>query len=99
MMGKMFTGMQDTSHILVRDCNGVACIKGRLRVQKLSTKGHVIYVCGELLQPSRVWERILGGERLVKREKVEQAIKKCYSNFKYDTNMMLYVNLVMNEPK
>ena len=99
MMGKMFSGTQETSHILVRDCNGEACIMGRLRVRKLSTKGHVIYACGDLLQPSRLWERILGGQRLVKREKVEQAIKKGYSNFKYDMNMMLYVNLLMNVPK
>ena len=99
MSGKLFSGSRDTSHILVRDCNGEACIMGRLLVRKLSTRGHAIHACGDLLQSSRVWERILGGERLVKRENVEKAIKKGYSNFKQDMNMMQYVNLLMNSAK
>jgi hypothetical protein len=46
-----------------------------------------------------VWERILGGERLVKRENVEREVKLGYSNFKNDLNLMLYVNLVLAASK
>ena len=96
MMGKVFSGALDTSHILVRDCSGEPCILGRLRVQKLSASGHIIHARGDLLRPVRTWERLLGGQRLVRREEVERAIKLGYSDFKNDMNMVLYVNLVMN---
>ena len=95
MMGKLFSGTRETSHILIKDCSGNPCILGRLRVQKISATGHVVHACGDLLQSTRVWEQIIGGQRQVKRENVERAIKLGYSNFKNDVNMMTYVNLVM----
>ena len=96
MRAKIFSGTVDTSHILVRDCGGEPCILGRLKVQKLSASGHTVHARGDLLRPARVWERLVGGQRLVRREGVERAIRLGYSNFKNDMNLMLYVNLVMN---
>ena len=96
---KIFSGALDTSHVLVRDCGGEPCILGRLKVQKLSASGHVVHVHGDLLRPARVWERIVGGQKLVRSEGVERAIRLGYSNFKNDMNLMLYVNLVMNAAK
>ena len=99
MAAKVFSSTPDTSHILVRDCSGSPCIIGRLKVQKLSASGHIVHARGDLLRPAGVWERLIGGQRLVKREEVERAIKLGYSNFKNDMNLMLYVNLVMNSAK
>jgi hypothetical protein len=99
MTAKIFSGALDTSHILVRDCDGGPCLLGRLNVQKLSASGHVVHASGNLLRTSNVWERILGGERLVKREDVEREVKLGYSNFKNDLNLMLYVNLVLAASK
>jgi hypothetical protein len=99
MMAKIFSGALDTSHILVRDCDGGPCLLGRLNVRKLSARGHSVHVRGDLLRSARIWERMLGGERLVQREGVERAVKLGYSNFKNDLNLMLYVNLVMAASK
>jgi len=99
MIGKLFSGALDTSHVLVRDCDGGPCVLGRLKVQKLSANGHSVQARGDLLRPAKVWERMFGGQRLVKREDVERAIKLGYSNFKNDMNLVLYVNLVMNAAK
>ena len=96
MRAKIFSGALDTSHILVRDCGGEACMLGRLKVRKLSASGHVVEARGDLLRPARVWERLIGGQRLVGREGVERAIKLGYSNFKNDLNLMLYSNFVFN---
>ncbi len=99
MTAKIFSGALDTSHILVRDCDGGACLLGRLSVQKLSASGHVVHARGDLLRPATVWERLLGGERLAKRENVERAVKMGYGSFKTDMNLILYVNLVMAASK
>lgn len=99
MMARIFSGALDTSHILVQDCDGTPCLLGRLKVCKLSASGHSVQACGDLLRPARVWERMLGGQRLVKREEVERAVKLGYSNFKNDMNLMLYVNLLMGAAK
>jgi hypothetical protein len=97
MRAKIFSGALDTSHIIVRDCGGEACMLGRLKVRKHSASGHVVVEArGDLLRPARVWERLIGGQRLVRREGVERAIKLGYSNFKNDENMMLYSNFVFN---
>ena len=96
MMGKVFSGARDTSHVLVRDCDGEPCILGRLKVQKLSVAGHVVTARGNLLRPAKVWERLVGGQRLVRREEVERVVRLGYSDFKNDMNLMLYVNLVLN---
>lgn len=99
MMAKIFSGTLDTSHVLVHDCDGAPCILGRLSVRKTSASGHSVHAHGDLLRPARVWERVLGGQRLVKREGVERAVKLGYSDFKNDMNLMLYVNLVMGAAK
>ena len=99
MSAKIFSGALDTSHILVRDCGGEPCILGRLKVQKLSVNGHVIQARGDLLRPAGVWERMIGGQKLVKREAVERAVKMGYSDFKNDMNLVLYVNIIMNAAK
>jgi hypothetical protein len=99
MTAKVFSGTPDTSHILVRDCSGSPCILGRLKVQKLSASGHIIHARGDLLRPASVWEQLIGGQKLVKRDEVEQAIKLGYIDFKNDMNLMLYANLVINSIK
>ena len=99
MSAKIFSGALDTSHVLVRDCGGEPCILGRLKVQKLSTSGHIIQARGDLLRSASPWEALIGGERLVKREEVEKAVKLGYSNFKNDMNLNMYINLVMNAAK
>ena len=99
MAAKVFSGALDTSHVLVRDSDGAPCILGRLRVQKLSASGHCVQARGDLLRPARLWEQLIGGQRLVKREEVERMIKLGYSSFKNDMNLVLYVNLVMNAAK
>jgi hypothetical protein len=99
MTARIFSGTLDTSHVLVRDCDGAPCLLGRLSVRKLSASGHTVHARGDLLRPASVWERVLGGQRLVRREEVERAIKLGYSNFKNDMNLMLYINIVMNYAK
>jgi hypothetical protein len=99
MTARIFSGTLDTSHILVRDCDGAPCLLGRLSVRKLSASGHSVHVRGDLLRPARVWERVLGGQRLVRREEVERAIRIGYSNFKNDLNLVHYVNIVMSYAK
>ena len=47
MAAKVFSSTPDTSHILVRDCSGSPCIIGRLKVQKLSASGHIVYARGD----------------------------------------------------
>jgi hypothetical protein len=96
MTARLFSSTRDTSHILVRDCDGAPCLLGRLNVRKLSARGHSVHVRGDLLRPAKVWERMLGGQRLVRREEVERAIKLGYSNFKTDLNLIHYVNIVMS---
>ena len=68
-------------------------------MRKTSASGHSVHAHGDLLRPAKVWERVLGGQRLVKREGVERAVKLGYSDFKNDMNLMLYVNLVMGAAK
>lgn len=96
MQAKIFSGALDTSHVLVRDCDGEPCLLGRLRVRKLSVSGHVVEARGDLLRPATLWERLVGGQRLVRREDVERGIRLGYSQFKNDMNLVLYVNLVMS---
>ena len=99
MNAKIFSGALDTCHVLVRDCDGEPCVLGRLRVQKFSAGGHVLSARGDLLRPANVWERLIGGQRLVKREGVERAVKLGYSSFKNDMNLVLYVNLILASAK
>ncbi len=95
MTAKIFSGTLDTSHVLVRGCDGEPCILGRLTVRKLSVAGHVIQARGDLLRPTSLWERLLGGQRLVKPENVGKAIELGYRDFKKDMNLVLYATLAM----
>ncbi len=94
MSGRVFSSMLNTSHVLIMDPDGVPCLLGRLSIGKCSSNGHLVRAHADLLRPANVWERLLGGKRLVKQCDVERAIKLGYSNFKGSMNMKEYVNMV-----
>lgn len=97
MSAKLFSGALDSSHVLVLDCDGAPCLLGWLRVRRLSpTSGVVVQARADLLRPCTVWERLLGGERRVRREGVGNAVRKGYACFKNDANMALYIRLLMS---
>jgi hypothetical protein len=95
MTARLFSSQLNTSHILLMDPNGVPCLLGKLTLAKYSTTGHLVSGHADLLRPSNTWERLLGGQQLVKEDKVEKSIKLGYSNFKSDSNMRKYFDLVL----
>jgi hypothetical protein len=93
---RVFSSSKNTSHVLLMDPDGVPCLLGRLSLEKYPPHGHRIRAHADLLRPANVWERMLGGKRLVKQCNVERAIQVGYSNFKSDMRMKEYMNLVMD---
>ncbi len=93
---RVFSSSKNTSHVLLMDPDGVPCLLGRLSLEKYPPHGHRIRVHADLLRPANVWERMLGGQRLVKQCEVERVIQQGYSNFKSDMRMKEYMNLVMD---
>ena len=96
MTARLFSDSPDCSHLLIRDGNGSPCLMGRLTVRRLSTNGLSIQARGDLLRAAGVWENVLGGQRLVRKEGVEKAIEDGYTEFGNDANLAMYVNLVVN---
>jgi hypothetical protein len=94
MTGRVFSSALNTSHVLLLDPDGVPCLLGWLSIDKCSANGLLVRAHADLLRPSNIWERLLGGKRLVKECEVERAIKLGYSNFKGSMDMKAYMNLV-----
>ena len=94
MSARMFSSSLNTSHILLMDSDGIPCLLGRLSLEKCPPNGHAIHAHADLLRPASVWERLLGGKRMVKQFEVEKAIKLGYSKFKGQLRMKEYVSLV-----
>jgi hypothetical protein len=99
MSAKLFSSSLNTSHILLMDPDGIPCLLGRLSLDKCPPNGHTIRAHADLLRPASLWERMLGGKRLVKQCEVARAINVGYSNFKGHLHMKEYVNLVMGYSK
>jgi hypothetical protein len=76
------------------DPDGVPCLLGWLSIDKCSANGLLVRAHADLLRPANIWERLLGGKRLVKECEVERSIKLGYSNFKGSMDMKAYMNLV-----
>lgn len=91
---RLFSSHLNTSHVLLMDPDGVPCLLGKLTLEKFAKTGHRLNAHAELLRPSSLWERLLGGRRLVKESEVERSIKLGYSNYKTDLNLKLYVQMV-----
>ncbi len=94
MTAKVFSSTLYCSHVVLMDPNGVPCLLGKLTLERCSTHGHRVCAHADLLRPATVWERMVGGPRLVKEADVESAIKLGYNTFKADLNLAHYVNMV-----
>ena len=94
MSARVFSSATNASHVVLMDPNGVPCLLGRLNLERCGSTGHRVCARADLLRPSNVWERMFGGQRLVKESEVERSIKLGYSNFKNDVNLAHYVNMV-----
>jgi hypothetical protein len=99
MSARVFSSTSHTSHIVLMDPDRVPCLLGKLTLERCSTHGHRVCARADLLRPATVWERMVGGQRLVKEADVERSIKLGYSNFKNDLNLARYVNMVLNEKR
>ena len=102
MTAKVFSCSLDTSHILLMDPDGIPSLLGRLRIDKCSSKGHLIETRANLLRPANVWERYFGGGISVKQYGVERSIRVGYTNVKYnrfDVNFKCYVKMVIAQAK
>ena len=96
LTARVFSSSLNKSHILLMDPDGIPCLLGTLSVGKCSPNDHLqINAHADLLRPASVWERIFGGERLVKQSEVERCIKAGYTNFKYDVNCKSYFHMVI----
>jgi hypothetical protein len=93
--GKVFSSSLNTSHVLVMDQDEIPCLLGRLSIGRCASNGHMIRGHADLLRPASVWERMFGGERMVRQCEVERAIKLGYSDLKGDMNLKQYLNTVM----
>ena len=99
MTARIFSSSLDTSHVLLMDPDGIPCMLGKLWIDKCSSNGHLVKAHAELLRPARIWERLFGGDRLVKQCDVERSIRVGYSNFKYDSNFKCYMAMVISYAK
>ena len=95
MSARVFSSTLHTSHIVLMDPDGVPCLLGKLTLGKCSTHGHSVCAHADLLRPATIWERMVGGPRLVKEADVEKSIKLGYNNFNTDMNLAHYMHMVL----
>jgi hypothetical protein len=93
MSGRMFSSHLNTSHVVLMDPDGIPCLLGKLTLHRCAANGHRISARADLLRPANVWERLFGGEKLVKESEVARMIKLGYSS-KTDANILEYVRMV-----
>ena len=74
------------------DPDGIPCLLGKLTLHRCSSNGHGICARADLLRPASAWERMFGGQKLVKESDVALKIKLGYSDFKHDA----YVKMVLD---
>jgi hypothetical protein len=95
MSGRVFSSFLNTSHVVLMDPDGIPCLLGKLTLHRCASNGHRICARADLLRPASAWERMFGGQKLVKESEVARMIKLGYSNFKNDMNLNAYVNMVL----
>lgn len=96
MSGRVFSSFLNTSHVVLMDPDGIPCLLGKLTLHRCSSNGHGICARADLLRPASAWERMFGGQKLVKESDVALKIKLGYSDFKNDINLHKYVRMVLD---
>jgi hypothetical protein len=95
MSGRVFSSARNTSHVVLMDPDGIPCLLGKLTLYRCAANGLRICAHADLLRPANVWERLFGGQKLVREDEVARTIKLGYSTFKTDMNLLKYVNQVL----